>query len=182
MDEELKAALEEGEKILFKGKPEAFETLDKTHKQPFLIRTVLTVLICIALIVSYAVNTIPANNFKIVLPIILAAIAILVITSDFRDAKRIRNFQYVITNKRLLRKGDEITRLPYSAITQYLFKMDDDGHTTLLIGPGGIKIKSRKWRSLGGSPFSISSENGKCEQAVFYAIPQPDEFRKIFVD
>ena len=182
MDEDLKNALEEGETILFKGKPEPFQTLDKISKPPFVITTVLTVLICTALCVSYAVNTIPSGTFKILLPIVVAAIGILIISSVFRDARRIRNQQYVITNKRLIRKGEDVCSLPYSAVTQYVFKEDEEGHTSLLIGPDGIKAKSKNWRKLGASSLSVNTENGKCEQAVFYGIPQPEEFRKIFVE
>ena len=34
MDDELKSALEEGEKVLWEGKPENFITLDNTNKKP----------------------------------------------------------------------------------------------------------------------------------------------------
>ena len=182
MEEALKSALDTDEIILFKGQAESFETLDKTNKNPFVIRTVLTVLICISLIVAYAVSTIPIENFKILVPLVVAAVAALIITSVFRDSRKIRKQQYVITSKRLIRQNsDEVSGLPYSAIEQYLFKMDEDGHTSLLIGKDGTKTKSSNWRKWGASSLSVSTESGKCDQAVFYAVPKPDQFRKIFV-
>ena len=179
MDEELKNELKDGEKILYIGNAEPFQTLDRTNRNPFVVRTVLTVLISIALMISYTIEAMKINNFKILVPVIIAAIAYLVIASAFRDAKNIRKQKYVITDKRLIRKGDGTSGIPFSAIGQYLFKMDEDGHTSLLIGEDGIKTSSRNWRKWGASTLSVS-EKGKCDQAVFYAIEQPDEFRKVF--
>ena len=178
MDDTLKSALEKGEKILFKGKSESFETLDKTNKQPFMITTVLTVLICLALILTYTVNTLAIENFKILVPVVIAAVGALIISSVFRDSRKIRKLEYVITNKRLMRLGEDIVSIPFPAIKQYIFKMDEEGHTSLLIGEDAITKKSSKWRSAGVSSFSKDPNTGECEHAVFYAVP--DQFRKVF--
>ena len=180
MDENLKSTLEKDEKILFKGKPESFETLDKANKQPFIITTVLTVLVCLALILTYTINTLAIENFKILVPFVIAAIGALIISSTFRDSRKIRKLEYVITNKRLMRLGDEISSMPFPAIKQYIFKLDEEGRTSLLIGEDAITKKTSKWRSAAVSSFAKDLNTGECEQAVFYAIP--DRFRKIFTE
>ena len=182
MEEDLKAALDADEIILFKGQAEPFETLDKTHKKPFIISTVMTVLICISLIVAYTITTVQINNFKVLVPFVIGAVGVLIISSVFRDARKIRKQQYVITNKRLIRQSDEVLGLPYSAIDQYLFKTDEDGHTSLLIGADGIKTKSKNWRKWGAGSLHVETDSGKCDQAVFYAISDLNQFRKTFVE
>ena len=180
MDENLKSTLEKDERILFKGKPESFETLDKTNKQPFMITTVLTVLVCLALILTYTVNTLAIENFKILVPLIIAAVGALIISSTFRDTRKIKKLEYVITNKRLMRLGDEISSMPFQAIKQYIFNQDEEGHTSLLIGEDAIMKKSSKWRSAAVSSFSKDPNTGECEHAVFYAIPE--RFRNVFTE
>ena len=182
MDEELKSALEEGEKILWEGSPEDFVTLDKTNKKPFIIKAALTALICIALIVTYSAATIPDNNFKPALAIVIAAFGVLIASSTFLDARKIRKQKYCITDKKLIWINDSTKKIPYESIKEYLFSTDEDDHTTLLIGVDAVKRKSSKWRSLAASSVYMNEETGVCEQAVFYAIPKADSFKKIFED
>ena len=180
MDEELRSALNDGEKILWQGKPEKFVTLDKTNKKAFATKAVITAVICIGLIIAYGVATIPQGMFKPVLPLVVAAFGLLIAVSVFLDARRVRKMQYFITDQRLLWMTDSITGVPYEAIKEYLFSRDDDDHTSLLIGAEAVKKKSSRWRTLAASPVSINDTTGICEQAVFYALPHAERAKKIF--
>lgn len=180
MDEELKSALHEGENILWHGKPESFITLDKTNKPPFVIKSVITAVVCLALIIGYAVLTIPTDNFKPLLPVIIAGFGVLIASSTFLDAKKIRKQQYYITDERLIWINDNIKSIPYNTIREYLFSKDEDNHTSLLVGAEAVKKKSSKWRMMASSSVFMNENTGICEQAVFYAIPGADRFKKIF--
>ena len=104
MDEELKSALKDGEKILWQGKPESFVTLDKTNKKSFVIKAVITAVICVGLIIAYGAATIPQDNFKPVLPLVVAGFGILIASSAFLDARRLRKIDGTIHLYRLQHK------------------------------------------------------------------------------
>ncbi len=180
MDDSLKEALKAEEKVLWQGSPEPFVTLDKTNKMPFIVKAVITVAVCLGMIIPYCVYGAEAGNMKIGLPLVIAGIGILVIISNFLDARKLRKEQILLTDSRILWKSDSVREVPYSSIKEYLFSMDEDGHTTLLIGVDAVKKKSRKWRTMASSTVFMNTDTGVCEQAVIYAIPQPDEFKKIF--
>ena len=182
MDEELKSALEEGETVLWQGSPEDFVTLDKTNKKPYIIRVVIPALVCIALIVTYGAATIPDNNFKPALAAVIAAFGVLIASSTFLDARKIRKQKYCITDKKLIWINDSTKKIPFETIKEYLFSTDEDDHTTLLIGADAVKRKSSKWRSLAASSVYMNEETGTCDQAVFYAIPKAERFKIIFED
>ena len=180
MDEELKSALKDGEEILWQGKPESFVTLDKTNKKSFVIKAVITAVICVGLIIAYGAATIPQDNFKLVLPLVVAGFGILIASSAFLDARRLRKMRYFITDERLLWISDSTRSIPYESIKEYLFSRDEDDHTSLLIGVDAVKKKSSRWRALGASSVFMNETTGICEQAVFYAIPKAERFKKIF--
>ena len=180
MDEELKNTLQEGEKVLWEGKPENFITLDNTNKKPFIIKVVITAVVCIALIVAYCAATIPLDNFKPALPIVIAAFGILIASGTFLDARKLRRQRYYITDRRLIWISDSTRSVPYETIQEYLFSRDEDDHMTLLVGVNAVKKKSHKWRSMAAGSVFMNDDTGVCEQAVFYAIPRAEQFKKIF--
>ena len=180
MEEELKSALNDGEKILWQGKPENFVTLDKTNKKPFIIKAVITAVICVGLIIAYCLATIPLENFKPVLPLVIAAFGILIASGPFLDARRLKKTRYFITDQRLLWISDSVKSVPYGSIKEYLFSRDEDDHTSLLIGVDAVKKKSARWRTLASSSVYMNETTGVCEQAVFYALPNAERFKRIF--
>jgi len=182
MNEELKNILDEGETVLHQSVPESFETLDRTNKGHFTIKTVLAVGICGAMIIAYIIGTAATASFKPVLVIVLAFIAVMVCLSTFLDARKIRRQRFFITDRRLIWYNDSMRSIPYPSITQYKIARDEDGHTSLLIGENAVKSKSRKWRFMATSPVFMNQETGICEQAVFYAISDPEKFMTVFED
>ncbi|MBR1707245.1 MAG: hypothetical protein IJ719_00250 [Clostridia bacterium] len=180
MDDQLQSFLEKDETIILKSQPEPFETLDQTHKTGFYIKAVVTTVICIALIIGYCSATLGSGNFKIALPIVIAGIGIVVILSTFMDARKIRKQKFYITNQRLIWENDGLKGIPYKTIDQYKFDTDADHHTSLLIGVDAVHKRSSKWRTLGASSVFNNMDTGICEQAVFYAISNPSEFKAAF--
>ena len=53
MTEQLKEALQEGEQLLWQGKAESFETLDRTHKQNLIMTTVISLGVALAICIAY---------------------------------------------------------------------------------------------------------------------------------
>ncbi|MBQ8093270.1 MAG: hypothetical protein IJ242_06820 [Clostridia bacterium] len=92
-----------------------------------------------------------------------------------------RKQHFYITNKRILWGYDEMLKeIPFKSITTYKFVTDADHHTCLLIGPDTVKMKPRKWRTIASAPAYMNAETGICDRCIFYAISEPDMFRKVF--
>lgn len=178
MDEELKHHLEEGEAVLWNGAPEKFETMDKTYKPAIIRKAVICTAVAAVLTAAYLLAVKGTGNFKIGVEAIVVAACVLAAVSGFNDARKIRKQEYCITNSRLLWKSENIHAIPFTAIKDYSFGKDDDGHTTLLIGEETMKAKKTKWRVLAASPAIINEESGICERAVLYAIPDAAQFKK----
>lgn len=90
MEELLKESLREEEKLLWSGRPEAFETLDNTHKTPFIrngiITAVVTIAICAAYVILARIEDVPLKPAVLV---ILAACGIFIILRGLSDASKI---------------------------------------------------------------------------------------------
>ena len=56
MDEMLKTGLQPNETLLWRGKPESFETLDKTHKKKFIVAA------AIGLFITLLVGVLPCSD------------------------------------------------------------------------------------------------------------------------
>ena len=80
MEELLKESLREEEKLLWSGRPEPFEPLDKTHKSPFIrsgiITALVTIAICVAYVILAGINNAPLKPAVLV---IVAACGIFII-------------------------------------------------------------------------------------------------------
>ena len=103
MEELLKESLREEEKLLWSGRPEPFEPLDKTHKSPFIrsgiITALVTIAVCVAYVILAGINNAPLKPAVLV---IVAACGIFIILRGLLDASKIRKRAlYAITDKRL---------------------------------------------------------------------------------
>lgn len=181
MEEKLNEALEKDEKLLWSGRPEPFETLDKTHKSPFIKSTVITLVVSLGLIAAYLSFTLRGGaETKVGLVVIIALLAAYMVASTFLHSRQLRTrMGYAITDRRLILIKDEAKGVPYSQIPIAAMKTDADGHSTLLCGEYAIKSAPRKWRGsalLGGR---MNSETGLCDELVMYAIPEPERVREI---
>lgn len=181
MEELLKESLREDEKLLWSGRPEAFETLDKTHKSPFIrsgiIAAVVTIALCVAYVILAKAKDVPLKPAVLV---IVAACGIFIIVRGLLDASKIRKrTSYVITDKRLLILTDSARSVEYSAINVAKLDRDEDGHTSLLCGEGAIKMKPWKRRVAVLSGAITDDDTGMCERFVLYALPDADKIKEI---
>ncbi|MGM9587200.1 MAG: hypothetical protein ACI3VA_06920 [Candidatus Limivicinus sp.] len=181
MEELLKESLREDEKLLWSGRPEAFETLDKTHKSPFIrsgiIAAVVTIALCVAYVILAKAKDVPLKPAVLV---IVAACGIFIILRGLLDASKIRKRAcYAITDKRLIILTDSAKSVEYSAIIAAKLDRDEDGHTSLLCGEDAIKARPWKRRAAVLSGAITNENTGMCERFVMYALPDADKIKEI---
>ena len=181
MEELLKESLREEEKLLWSGSPEPFETLDKTHKTPFIRNGIITGLITIAICVAYVIlANIEDVPLKPGVLVIVAACGIFIIVRALLDASKIRKrVQYAITDKRLIVLTDSAKSVEYSAVSAAKLDKDGDGHASLLCGEDAIKAKPWKRRALVLTGAVTNDTTGVCESFVMYALPETDKVKEI---
>jgi len=182
MDENLKAALEVGETLLWHGRPEKFEVMDKTHKKAYTTKTVVSVIVSLLLIVGYILlcgNT--GSEVKWVLvAIILVAGLYMAFDNNFTCNKLAKKVSYAVTDKRLLSIGGfGVNGIEYATVKEAKLITDEDGHCTLLCGKYAVKEKAHKHRQTATLGGRLDSETGECDSLVFYAIPEADKFTEI---
>ena len=181
MEEKLKNALAEGEKILWTGRPESFETMDKTHKRHLTIRAAIHTGITLALIISYLIISSGSNSSPsiAIIAVILAFCAFNLI-SPITDAGTIRSrLEYAVTDRRLVMLKDDLVSVPYDTIESAAFRTDGDGHVSLLCGKDALKLAATKWRGAAVIGSRKDSETGKCTSFVLYAIPEAEKVKAI---
>lgn len=149
MEELLQTSLQENEEILWRGKPEPFETLDKTHKRKFITDVVIGLLITILITVVYVL--VGRHTGVSVKPLILLVILILCGIPAFNilgDASKLRKTEYIATNQRLIVLRDTDRSMEYGAIHEAEFRKDSDGHISLVCGSDALSAKESKWREI----------------------------------
>ena len=180
MDETLREKLGAGEQLLWSGKPESFETLDKTNKKRILLKIIIAVAVCALLLVEYVILAGKNNaDIKPAAVIVVLACGVYFCLDSFLQANQLKKVRYAITDKRLLCvSGDEVKSVSYENVPAACFKKDEDGHVTLLCGEEGMKAKPSKWRSIALHPLNMANSN-VCESFAFYALPDADRVKKI---
>ena len=176
----LDKVLKEGEIVIWRGKPEKYKILDKTNGPAFFKRCLINIAICAAVELSY-VGLVYHLSAEILMWIIIgifvvfAASPILFLIRSIRLKKCI----YAATNYRLITVADKVISVTYNRIYEYCFKIDRDGHTSLLCGTEGLLAEPGKRRELAilGNPDDPGA--GPCEKFAFYAITTPDELRRV---
>ena len=175
MEQKLKAKLKDDETLLWSARPEAFETLDKTHKSHFITKASIIAVVFAAIVVVYikaAINT----NSAIQIPVILIGLvaALYGIFGEFLDANKLRNKTlYALTDQRIIAMmGMSFEAVDYTRLTDYDFVTDGDGHTTLISGPRVREAKEYSRRSATVCGAQNNAESGICEGYALYGITE----------
>ena len=180
MEELLKTAMEDGEELLWSGRPEKFETLDKTYKPIFLRKLIISLLVGAVFSVGYILLARKSGvelkwGFFVVVWVFCSISPI----GIFRDAKALAKTVYGITDKRLITVAntDAVRAVAYDKLEQAEFYTDEDGHTSLICGKAGGKKPGGNLR--GAATSAVSADEEKCDRFVMYAVPQSDKIRKL---
>ena len=176
MDERMKGQMAEGEKILWQGGAEAFETLDKTNKKRFWTTLIVCALTAIVISVLYVLNAKEAVKPGVV--VIVVVICAFAPVRRFLDAAAIRKLQYVVTDRQLMVVSSEAKTVLLSRIPVCALRSDADGHLSFLAGEHALKVKPSHWRdlTLTGQPNAASGES--VESFAFYAVADKAGLRR----
>ena len=180
MEEQLKEELRSGEKVLWSGKPEAFETMDQTNKQPIIRRAIIIIGMVTAFYVGYIAYALSkGTEFKPMLVVIALICAVAGALNYIFDCRKLRRMKYFITDQRIIFMVDLPKSLEYAKINSFELKEDSDGHTSILFGTHAIKAKAYKWRSLAVSDAYIDEETGYCTRFAMYAVTEAEKAKEI---
>ncbi|MBR4475044.1 MAG: hypothetical protein IKS55_15590 [Oscillospiraceae bacterium] len=178
MEDSLQVSLEPGEQILWQGGTEAFETLDNTHKKSFAVKAIIGSLVAILISAVYVfavINTAPINYFVFLVVFILCGIPAF---NFLGDAHKLRKTVYLATDRRLIVLRDSVHDMKYACIHEAAFRMDRDGHVSLLCGDEAMKLKPEKWREAAVVGQRVT-EGPDCHRFVFYAPSDPEALKDI---
>lgn len=181
MNETLKSILEKGEELRFATKADDFKIMDKTNKVPQLTKLVISLCVTATFIIWYVTRTAqnPGMEIKWGVVAVFAAFGIFFAVSDIISSKKVSALEYYLTNKRIIVTSDPEKSLPLKDIHKYEFKMDADGHTSLLLGKAE-KAPAKKWRMMVLSPIDVDDNTGSIIKYAIYAIKDADRFEKEF--
>ena len=173
MEEKLKAKLKDDETLLWTAKPEAFETLDSTHKAYFVKKAVLIGIVLVALVALYVKMAIDKNaDVQPMVILIGLAFGAYGILGEFLDANKLRNKSlYALTDQRIIAvMGMSVEAVDYERLSDYEFVTDADGHTSLLCGERAREAKPYGRRSATVCGAQNNSETGECHGFALYGI------------
>ena len=175
MEDILKSKLKDDETLLWCAVPEAFETLDKTHKAHFMRKAILITLGMVAVILLYILAA--AKNHAAVQPLVIAvllAAGAYGIFGDILDANKLRKKTvYGLTDQRIIAvMGMSTESVDYERMGKgdYEFVTDEDGHTSLLCGERAREAKPHARRSVTVCGAQNNAETGECHGFGMYGI------------
>lgn len=173
MEEKLLAKLKDDETLLWSARPEAFETLDKTHKAHFVKKSILIAVVFAAIIIAYIIAAIE-NNAAIQIPVIIIGLvaALYGIFGDFLDANKLKNKSiYALTDQRIIAMmGMSFEAVDYERLSDFDFFTDEDGHVSLLCGERAREAKPFGRRSATVCGAQNNSDTGACEGFAMYGV------------
>lgn len=180
MNDKIKEELQQGEKLLWTGKTEAFEILDTTYKKHIIQKAVLIIGIVAVLCIVYVLYA-SSNAIEIKYALIWIALicALMGAVSSFTEGKKLKQASYAITDRRIISFIGVPKSLEFSHINCVDFKTDSDGHTSVLFGNTAIKAKAHQRRTLALLDPYIDEESGKCSRFVMYAVPDVEGIKNI---
>lgn len=175
MEEILKTKLKDDETLLWCARPEAFETLDKTHKGRFIRKAVIIAAVVAVLIVIYIIAA-GKNHVDVKLPVILLVLAagLYGVFGENLDANKLRSKTiYGLTDRRMIAvMGMSTEAVDYERMKKgdYEFVTDEDGHTSLLCGERAREAKPYGRRSVTVCGAQNNAETGECHGFAMYGI------------
>lgn len=181
MQEEIRAALEEGEELLWSGRPEEFVTKDRTYGRAIIRNVIIKAVISAAVITGYIALALSRGvEVKTILVILLVLGAAALVYGDFRTANILRKkVCYAVTDRRLILLASELKGISYDRIKTARFAKDEDGHVTLLCGKDAVASSPVKWRGYASSTIRTDAETGECEFLAFYALPEAEKVKNL---
>ena len=178
MKDYLDGVLENGEKVLWEGKPEPFELLEGSYKKSILTRWIILGAVYVALVGGYLAKSLGRGDSIsniLMLIIVLTIFAVIILMAPISDRKAlIANTKYVITDKRAI----VINKDGAKAITlskQTRCKVAHlENHTDVVFFGEACDVKENNSRSV--AVKGLSSGKGKeITGIIFYGVNDAKE-------
>lgn len=181
MEKLLQNALAEGETLLWKGRPEPFEPMDKTYKDKIIKNTIKAFVIAIILTVAYILTARYCEvKASAVLIFVFYLCAFCVPYNNYKDVMDLRKkVIYAITDERMITVVDSAKSVDYCHVPEVTFRSDEDGHVSLLCGHDAMNSEPTNWRFASVSGVVMDESNDFCESYVMYNIPEVDKVKDI---
>lgn len=181
MEEELRALLAEDETLLWSGRPEPFDTMDKTNGRSIVFGLIIKAVITAGLLaLCFHEAREASGNIMLSMIIFVVALAAFACIYPFRTARRLRDKTlYGLTDKRVLRAGASIAHVPYARIKRASLRTDEDGHTTLICGSETQNLRPSQWRNAADVAFINNADESEAASVILYALPVDDELRAL---
>lgn len=180
MNERIKDYLGHEEKVLWDGKAESFQAMDKTHKNYYTRRSIIVAVISVAIIAAYFYSAVSSGaGIKWGVVLVLIAIAAFALVSPVLDVRKLRKCCYVLTNEKLiLVTPSDVRSVALSSIPTAKMSVDEDGHKSLLCGPDAEKLPACKRRVATLTGALLDQQSSMCDRFVFYAVNDPEGLKK----
>lgn len=183
MEKNFSELLEKDEKLLWCGRPERFETLDKTNKQSIVIGLAVKLIVIGGILALYIRGALAAAGIKWGIIAVILAFGAFALVNPFLVARRLRDKTfYALSDRRVLRAGANDGSVPYERIKSAVLRTDADGHTTLLCGPRTKDLKPRQWRGEADAAFLNGPDDPEALRVILYNLPMTKELRAILKD
>ena len=181
MEKQLREHLLEDERLLWIGRPESFDTLDKTNKTGIVVGLVVKAVITLGVLLLYCISARQnGGGIKPGVIVFILAIAAFALANPFLIARRLRRKTiYGLTDKRILRSGSNDEAVPYGRIHKAKLSKDNDGRTSLLCGSRACGLKPRQWRGEADAAFIDSHDESAAERVILYALPMDDKLKDL---
>ena len=180
MDNQLREHLMENEQLLWTGRPESIDTLDKTNKTSIIVGSIIKATVTLGLILLYIFSSQGKGDVMPSLIVCILALGIFALVNPFLTARRLRKKTiYGLTDKRVMRSGVYDEAVPYTRIKSAVLRSDEDGHTSLLCGPRAVNLKPQKWRGEADASFINNAAEPEAERVILYALPMDDRLKEI---
>ena len=175
MEQKLKEVLVEGEQLLWSGKPE-FKVLGETHKQTFVVKTVVILYALIGFFCYYFKGVMDGSiEFKGMVAVIMLVLAAVPLSLEWLDAQKMKKTVYGVTDSRLIAVVDTaVNVITYDKIKDYKFAADADGQVSLVCGCDMMKASPRSYRASCVYGLRMKEDGSECERFVMYGLPEAD--------
>lgn len=180
MNDKLNEQLQEGEQLLWSGKPE-FKTLGETMKSFYMAKCVVVAAALIGFFAYYAkIVASGQTEFKISVVVVMGLLAAVIIALEWIDAGKMKKTAYAVTDRRLISVVENaVHSVDYDKIEDYKFDIDKDGQVSLLVGKSAMSASPRNHRTNAIYGTRMTDDGTACDRFVFYAIPEADKVEKL---
>ena len=180
MEQQLREHLMEGEQLLWVGRPQAFDTLDRTNKASIVTWLVIKALATLGILALCFISAREQGKISPFFIAIVLAFAAFALANPFLIAGHLRKKTiYGLTDRRILRSGVFDQAVPYERIGSAVLRTDADGHTSLLCGPRAVNLRPNQWRGEADATFLDSRDEPEAARVILYALPMDEGLERL---